>query len=179
MGWKEGVIVICAPFLPLCSCQLEKGGTQPQTINNSYTTEIPWLLSMGLLTLPTYPTGLHLFQLFSNTVGKEERIPQDVQSEGSYFKRTRISPLLNVMKGKAALVSARILLTSHCSAPPHTSQGCGSDLPPPILWAFALFFIPKMIKDNLSFCPSLNALLSTRHAGEALLHTKPLMTDEE
>ena len=61
MGWKEGIVLICIPFLLLCSWQLENRESSPHTINISDTPQVLLLPSRVLLTSATHPPGRHHF----------------------------------------------------------------------------------------------------------------------
>lgn len=161
MGCSEGVIVICALFFPLCSCQLEEGGSQSCTINNSSSPEFPLLQSTAPLTRAAYSTGLHPFQLFSSTVGERwEWTAGHGYLKGLLSKEFRISLQLNELKARLALVPS---LQLHCTV--LFTLG---------LWhrpALTLFFTSRQSLPAVFF-PAFNVLPWIRYHEETPVHTK-------
>ena len=133
---------------------------------------MPLLPSTILFASPTDSTGLHPFSSSPAQLEQDEREQQDVAIWGSSFKRTRISLELNVLTIKPALVPSSLPL----ERPPGRSGG-GPDLPPPILWAFALFSTPKPVKAHLTGCASLSMFYSHLDASRGSASHQILMTD--
>lgn len=104
MGWKEGVIVICAPCLPLCPASQRREGASP----GPYVTATP-------LRPPASEHGsVHLGYVFHGLTSPSvvlqrswekmrgnSRMPNRRRPS---FQRTRIRPLLSVPKAQPALV---------------------------------------------------------------------------
>ena len=92
--------MVCAPFLPPCSCHSEAGGSQPPALTHQPHPSKPPAAEPGSAMLST---GLHPFNSSPAQLGTDERTQLDVDSGGVFFQKNQDQSVAQCADRKACL----------------------------------------------------------------------------